>query len=346
MPFGRVPILFNPSGGPDASKRSRVRGSCLRKGGVMRLATAIRRFHEGYFSTCERSGKTRAAYQTDLRQFGEFGGRSRSLESLDAESIERWSGALANDGYAPASIRRKMATLRVFFLFWVRRGLLAESPFWKVRLSLGTTRQLPRCLTEAEIRALLRCARRRADWDRPLGRRVDRSFREVRNLALVDLLFATGLRVGEVAALDVADYVGTERSLRVMGKGGRMRIACLADARSVRTQVLHLRMRKRIRTSSGALFLNRFGNRLSSQGIARVVSVLAENASIRRRVTPHMLRHTVATLLLRNGVDIRVVQEFLGHASLATTQRYTHVSKEHLVATLRRKHPSKKLFDD
>lgn len=105
-------------------------------------------------------------------------------------------------------------------------------------------------------------------------------------------------------------------------------------------QRTHAEARARIETDSRALFVNASGGRLSTQGMTNVIARLRREARIRRHVTPHMLRHTVATLLLRNGVDIRVVQEFLGHASIATTQRYTHVSKEHMVRVLRKRHPS------
>lgn len=307
----------------------------------MRLAAAIRRFHEGYFATCERSPKTLAAYEVDLRQFSEFAGRGRRLELLEAETIELWSRNLLDRGYAPASIRRKMASLRVFFLYWVRKKALAESPFWRVRLSLGRTQQLPKCLTESEMRALLKCARRRAQRSSfGAASQLDGSFRALRDLAIIDLLFATGLRVGEAVRLNLGDFDATERALVVRGKGGRMRLAFLADSQSLETQAAYHHQRKRARSTTEALFLNRFGARLSCQGVANVVAGLAGQAAIPRRVTPHMLRHTVATLLLRNGVDLRIVQEFLGHASLATTQRYTHISKEHLVATLRKSHPS------
>lgn len=104
--------------------------------------------------------------------------------------------------------------------------------------------------------------------------------------------------------------------------------------------VFGLRARSQIETESPALFLNSSRKRLSTQGIANVVAHLRRKAGVERHVTPHMLRHTVATLLLQNGVDIRVVQEFLGHASIATTQRYTHISKEHLIAVLQKCHPS------
>jgi site-specific recombinase XerD len=158
----------------------------------------------------------------------------------------------------------------------------------------------------------------------------------------LDLLFATGMRVGEVSTLDIKDF--SENAIfKVQGKGGRHRLAFAVDKETVLIQRQHLEVRKRIETSSSALFLNSCGRRLSTQGIANVIAQFRRRAGIERHVTPHMLRHTVATLLLRNGVDIRVVQEFLGLASIATTQRYTHVTKEHLVGVLRKHHPSLKL---
>lgn len=172
------------------------------------------------------------------------------------------------------------------------------------------------------------------------GRRASASYRALRNLALIDLMFATGMRVGEVSALDVADFVVAESVFRVQGKGGRDRLAFVVDEQTVRIQREHLEARSQIVTETPALFLNASGGRLSTQGMANIIAKFRQDAGIARHVTPHMLRHTVATLLLRNGVDIRVVQEFLGHASIATTQRYTHIAKEHLIGVLRKHHPS------
>lgn len=162
----------------------------------------------------------------------------------------------------------------------------------------------------------------------------------LRNLALVDLLFATGMRVGEVSNLDVRDFVLPEAVFAVRGKGGRSRLAFAVDSKTLEIQRKHFVARMRIETDSSALFLNSSARRLSTQGIANVIGCFRQEAGIERHVTPHMLRHTVATLLLRNGADIRVVQEFLGHASIVTTQRYTHITKEHLIGALRKHHPS------
>jgi integrase/recombinase XerD len=317
----------------------------------MQLKQASDGFLKGYFSTHERRKKTQDAYCSDLAQFLSFISEDTSLGSLSSVIIENWAAHLHQGGYSPTSIRRKMVVLRVFCSYWVRRGALAESPFWRLKLSLGRVEQLPRTLTDEEVRSLLHQARRnhlvvKADQNGaqnaavPPSQTFFRSYRELRNLALIDILFATGMRVGEVSALDVQDYLVQEALFKVKGKGGRHRLAFLVDEETLRVQRAHLESRKRIETESSALFLNVSGKRLSTQGIANVIAQLRQEAGIDRHVTPHMFRHTVATLLLRNGVDIRVVQEFLGHASIATTQRYTHITKDHLIGVLRKHHPS------
>lgn len=317
----------------------------------MQMKEAIAEFLSGYFSTHDRSKKTRTAYCSDLEQFRTFAGQELDLVSLGGSLIEDWAAHLRKEGYAPASMRRKMVVLKVFCSYWVRRGVLTESPFWRVKLSLGRIEQLPRALTEIEMQGLLSHAGRRHDAERVLrkgsvlarsqsARSSSREYRALRNLALVDLLFATGIRVGEASSLDIEDFLVTELVFRVQGKGGRDRLAYVVDEQTVLIQRQHLEARLLLVTESPALFLNASGERLSTQGMANIIAQFRRDAGIARHVTPHMLRHTVATLLLRNGMDIRVVQEFLGHASIATTQRYTHVVKEHLIGELRKHHPS------
>jgi integrase/recombinase XerD len=317
----------------------------------MQLTLACTKFVSGYFSTNERTKKTKAAYCSDLTQFNVFAGEDQLLKSLSGALIERWCAHLRQQGYSPTSIRRKMVVLKVFCSYWVRKGSLRESPFWRVKLSYGRVEQLPRALSSREMHKLLSQARKsnssatvvlNDEGVGPLGslRVSSHEYRSLRNLALVDLLFATGLRVGEVSSLDVQDFFMRESVFRVKGKGGRDRLAVVVDEETVRVQREYLEARTQIETRSPALFLNPSGKRLTTQGIANVITQLREKAGIERHVTPHMLRHTVATLLLRNGVDIRIVQEFLGHASIATTQRYTHVTKEHLRGVLRKRHPS------
>lgn len=317
----------------------------------MQLNEAIAEFLSGYFSTHQRSKKTRVAYCSDLEQFGAYAGKDFRLLSLGGTLIENWAAYLRKEGYAPASMRRKIVVLKVFCSYWVRKGALPESPFWRVKLSFGRIEQLPRALTLIEMRTLLAQAgrnhseieisRKGAALARSRASHASsRTYRALRNLALVDLLFATGMRVGEASGLDVEDFVVAESVFRVQGKGGRDRLAFVVDEQTIRIQRKHFEIRSQVVTESPALFLNASGSRLSTQGMANVIAQFRRDAGIERHVTPHMLRHTVATLLLRNGVDIRVVQEFLGHASIATTQRYTHIAKEHLIGVLRKHHPS------
>ena len=317
----------------------------------MQLSQACNKFVSGYFSTNERTKKTKAAYSSDLTQFKVFAGEDLLLKSVSGAVIERWCAHLRQHEYSPTSIRRKMVVLKVFCSYWVRKGSLRESPFWRVKLSYGRVEQLPRALSAREMRKLLSQAKKDNSSAMTLPRdksmtRLDAlrasspEYRSLRNLALVDLLFATGLRVGEVSSLNIQDFFMRESVYRVKGKGGRDRLAVVVDEETVRVQRKYLEARAQIETRSPALFLNSSGMRLTTQGIANVIARLREAAGIKRHVTPHMLRHTVATLLLRNGVDIRIVQEFLGHASIATTQQYTHVTKEHLIGVLRKRHPS------
>ena len=317
----------------------------------MLLAQAINQFLSGYFSTHERSAKTKIAYRSDLDQVAAYAGRRFTLSSLSPSFVENWAADLRTRNYSPASMRRKMVVLKVFCSYWVRKGGLKESPFWRVKLSFGRIAQLPRSLSESEMRGLLIQARQSNSTSgiQPKPSVIAKGkprrgllgeYRPLRNLALVDLLFATGMRVGEVSALNLEDFSRPESVFRVKGKGGRDRLAFVVDEQSLRIQREHVEMRSQIASESRALFLNATAERLSTQGIANIISKFRKDAGIERHITPHMLRHTVATLLLRNGVDIRVVQEFLGHASIATTQRYTHITKDHLVQILRERHPS------
>jgi site-specific recombinase XerD len=285
----------------------------------MLLGRAIGQFLSGYFATRDRSDKTEKAYACDLEQLGKFAGAERELAGLDPDLIESWAGELKRRAYAPASIQRKMVSLRVFCHYWVRKGLIEDNPFWRVKLSFGRIQQLPRTLSEDEIRRLIDEARRAHEETAAAAGssgeaengHLDPAYLALRNHAFLDLLFATGIRVGEAASLTLDSFLEEGRTLRIRGKGRRPRLAFLVDPRSIQLQETYQQTRRAIPTNTGALFLNAFGTPLSTQGMANVLKKLRDAAHLERHVTPHMIRHTVATLLLRNGADIRVVQEFL-----------------------------------
>jgi integrase/recombinase XerD len=302
---------------------------------MVQLSGAVSAFLEGYFATCRRSDKTKSAYTLDLAQFRAAVGDDTALRAITPSDIERWAESLRACKYEPSSIRRKLASVRVFFGYWTRLAVIERSPLAYLRLDIGTSRILVRALSAPDVDALLHAAR-------VVVEKVGEGRRElaVRNRAVIELLFATGLRVGELVQLKRSDVALPESQVLVNGKGGRQRIAVLVDDRSIQALSEYLSLRAAYPAVDGALFLSARGKALMTQGVAAVVGLLGRRAGIRVRVTPHMLRHTVATLLLRNGADLRVVQEFLGHSSLATTQRYTHVSKEHLRTELIRAHPN------
>lgn len=313
----------------------------------MRINQASSEFLKGYFSTNERRAKTQKAYHSDLKQFQAFVGNEFDLRSLGGGDIEKWAAHLRQKNYSPASIRRKMVILKVFFTYWVRQGILSESPFWRIKLSFGRVVQLPRTLTEGEMKGLLEQALSNYSLLKTGENEVDprakpssRNYRFLRNLVILELMFATGMRVGEISLIDMKDFLPKETLFKVHGKGGRERLAFMVDESAIKILRDYISTRTRIETNCPALFLNAAGSRLSPQGIANMLTQIKKDKGIDRHITPHMLRHTVATLLLRNGVDIRVVQEFLGHASIATTQRYTHITKEHMIRELKNRHPS------
>lgn len=307
---------------------------------AMPVRGAVALFVRHYFLLHIRSPKTQAAYRSDLCQFGGSLPRGQTINAISADDIERWLNRLKNMGYAPASLRRKLATLRVFFRFLVRQDVLQCTPMANVSIDLGRSRRLTRSLPLSDVDRLLRPGRRQLPKGTNPRFRGWPQYLRLRNQTILELLFSTGLRVGELVSLTEASVSMSEGLLRVRGKGGRERLAFLVDVPLRRALGCYLRVRRSAPSRSPSLFLNCRGGSLSTQGVANLIAAAAERAGIASHVTPHMLRHTIATALLRNGADIRLVQEFLGHASIATTQRYTHVAKEHLMQTLLLVHPN------
>lgn len=307
----------------------------------MQFGEAVIGFLDGHFATCKRSAKTKAAYKIDLSQLRDHVGAEQELSAITPEHLEAWAQSMRSEEYKGASIRRKFATARVFFTHWVRRKVLDHSPLWHLRLDLGRERVLPRSLSPNDAKRLIE-----ATWQQvtpcttaPSSPR-DNGFLRRRDLAGVEILFATGMRVGELVSINFQDWHDDEAYFLIKGKGGRERLAFLPDERSLSAVRTYLTYRRGLSLGHDALLVNASGTRVTTQGIAHSIAAIAKTAGVTTRVTPHMVRHTVATLLLRYGADIRVVQEVLGHASIATTQRYTHVVKEHLLDTLRARHPS------
>ncbi|HEY9898418.1 MAG TPA: tyrosine recombinase XerC [Pantanalinema sp.] len=267
------------------------------------------------------------AYRQDLDQFRRFVGDT-SLEAIDYLTLRRYLGELSANGYQRATIARKLAALRTFFRYLARERVVGANPVASVA-SPKAARRLPKFLDREELVALFAAP----DPGSPLG---------LRDRAILELLYATGMRVGEIVALKTDQIDWDEREIVVFGKGSKERLVLL-DAHAAELVTAYLReARARLvgtRADGGILFVNRQGGALDQRSVQRMLQKYVAAAGIQKAVSPHTLRHTFATHLLEGGADLRVVQELLGHASLSTTQIYTHVSQERLREVYRHAHP-------
>jgi integrase/recombinase XerD len=282
------------------------------------------------------SRNTLEAYRIDLLQFGEFlrrGGLS-PLEvghrDLAAFLSELADGTGERPAVAPATLQRKAACLRSFYRHLRREGLLEDDPTAELR---GPPRlqKLPLVLTREEVSLLLR---------QPAGMEP----LALRDRALLEVMYACGLRASETIALELGDVDLEEGMLRARGKGSKERIVPVGSAAVGALRAWCERGRPTLEggASAYALFLNHRGRPLTRQGLYKIVQAHARSAGLSERMSPHTLRHTFATHLLAGGCDLRSVQDMLGHADLATTQIYTHLSSERLKGVYFDAHPRAK----
>ena len=296
------------------------------------------------------SGHTVRAYLGDLADLLTFLGVGDGAEepvgpalaSLNLADLRAWLAQMSASGSSRATIARRSAAVRTFSAWAHRGGLLATDVAARLRSPRAGGR-LPAVLTEEQARALLAAAARRAEEaalpeEGPAdsastgdGESAARAV-ALRDVALLEVLYATGVRVSELCGLDVADLDRSRRTMRVLGKGDRERtVPYGAPAARALEDWIAVRGRIALKTAGGALFVGVRGRRLDPRAVRDVVHRAAALAGV-PDLGPHGLRHSAATHVLNGGADLRSVQELLGHSSLATTQRYTHVSAERLRA--------------
>jgi len=268
-------------------------------------------------------------YRREIEEFIRFAQEAgvTSWEAVDLPLLRRWLARLTAQGFAKASIARRVSELRSFYRYLQREGVMESNPVTALS-SPKVPRRLPRYLNIQEMAALLSAP----DTSTPQG---------LRDRAILELLYAAGLRIGELVRLDIGHLDLNQGEVRVLGKGNKERVALMGEpARMALSRYLAEGRPHLARESSGsALFLNRFGGRLSAESVTKMLHKYGERAGIEHRVTPHMLRHSFATHLLDGGADLRAVQELLGHENLVTTQIYTHVSQAQARKVYLRTHP-------
>lgn len=244
---------------------------------------------------------------------------------LDNNIIPNYLHYLANiRNLKASSIQRKLISLKLFYKFLVDQNYISNNYFDNHTLKLKKEHSLPKVLSIEEIKNIL------CELESQLNNAntVNSIWRASRNLALIDLLISTGIRIGEAANITIEDIIMPNRSILIHGKGRKQRIVYISCEQTWQNIIEWIDTRAKINTASEALFVNRYGNSLSVHGIEYIYRTIKEAAQINSKSTPHYLRHTFATNLLENGADLRSVQELLGHSSVATTQIYTEVSIE------------------
>lgn len=270
------------------------------------------------------------SYRRDLNEFiaqaEATAGRELTVEQLDVVRVRAFVYSLHNRNKS-SSVARKLSALRTFFRFLLKNGVLQYDPAAAIAAPKREG-YLPVVLSVDEVFSLL-------EMPGPTD-----SF-AARDRAMLELLYATGLRVAELAALDLGMVDLQEGMVRVRGKGNKERLVPMGTpaAAAIEAYLPQRAVLLQSGRAERALFLNSRGGRITTRSIERLVKMYAERAGIAARVSPHALRHSFATHLLEMGADLRVVQELLGHASLSTTQRYTHLNLEHLTAVYDKSHP-------
>jgi integrase/recombinase XerC len=273
------------------------------------------------------SPHTVRAYGEDLEQFRAYLektlGRAARAAEVDHLLIRGFLAHLHGRGLKKVSAARKLASLRTFFRYLCREGVLEQNPA-RALLSPRLERRIPTPLDEGEVAALLDVP---GDGDAALRAR-----------AVLEMLYATGIRCSELVGLDLPDVDLGARMVRVLGKGRKERVV-LFGRRAQAALRAYLPARQKTRPRSDALFVNLRGGRLTDRSIREIVARRVKSIALAQRTSPHTLRHTFATHLLARGADLRAIQELLGHVSLSTTQRYTHVDLRQILSIYKKSHP-------
>jgi integrase/recombinase XerD len=281
------------------------------------------------------SGNTIAAYRNDLGQLEEFiagkkNGHLIQWPLINQNQVMEYILHLKSQSYAEATVARKVAAVKSFFSFLQAEGKLKANPTEQLA-SPKVGKMLPKPLSVQEIDELL---------EQPARRNTPEAKRD---RAMLELMYATGLRVTELVSTDVTDVQleGDKPYVRLLGKGNRERQIPLLEqpVQELSEYIRFARPRLVGERDETALFVNRRGERLTRQGFWLILKGYSTEAGIRGRVTPHTLRHSFATHMLRGGMDIHKVQELLGHANISTTQVYTQVDREHIREAYEKAHP-------
>ena len=276
---------------------------------------------ENYLEDCilrkRLNQKTVRAYKIDLKQYFEFIGTSLD----DSKKINEYIHYLNQKYSKYKTIKRKIASIKAFYSYLEYEEIIDFSPFRKIRTKIKEPKILPRIIQKEYLNKIFQ-------WLFDNLKHVDSEYKKtiaIRNIAIVELLFSTGIRISELCHIHIKDIDFQERSLKILGKGSKERILYLGNDQVIESLKSLLELYKDSKDTD-YLFLNKFNTRLSEQSVRILLKKIESELKLTVHITPHMFRHTFATTLLEKEVDIRYIQNILGHSSISTTQIYTHVT--------------------
>jgi integrase/recombinase XerC len=278
------------------------------------------------------SPNTILAYRRDLEELSRFIGSGKNPVSITAKEIRTWLASMLKRGANRSTVARKLASIRSFFRFLLRQGTVEKSPADGIRAP-QTKKSLPAYLSVDEAFSMVETGE-------------DKGFQDLRNRAILELLYSSGIRVGELSGLDISSVSLSPEMVRVRGKGNKERVTPFGS-KAARALNAYLPFRDALLErlhckDERAFFVNRRGTRLSPRSVERLVARRRLDVGLNSPVTPHTFRHSMATHLLESGADLRSIQKMLGHVSLATTQLYTHLDLSHLAEVYDNAHPRAK----
>lgn len=296
----------------------------------------LRNYISEYIEYCEYrkrlDSKTLKAYKIDLKQFEIF---CTDLSDCFAKNVVDDFITNLHKQYKPKTVKRKIASLKAFFHHMEYKELLNENPFTKLDIRFREAKLLPKTIPFHSIQTFLSTLYAQKE----LAKSEYQLYCCIRDIAVIELLFATGMRISELCSLKPSDIDFESKNILIYGKGAKERIIQLGNQEVISALVLYQETFKTDIEVCGYFFVNRLQHRLSDQSVRFMINRYAQLAGIDQHITPHMFRHSFATLLLEQDVDIRYIQRMLGHSSISTTEIYTHVSSTKQKDILTNKHP-------
>lgn len=298
--------------------------------------STLENYIEEYLEYCEfrkrLDAKSLKAYKIDLKQFSTY---SCELgDCLSKNTVDSFITSL-HKKYKPKTVKRKIASLKAFFHYLEYKELLEENPFNKLDVHFREAKLLPKTIPFHSIQQFLSTLYEQ----KKMAASEYKLHCIIRDIAVIELLFATGMRISELCSLKPADIDLQNNTVLIYGKGAKERILQLGNSEVISALTLYQDTFKEDISSCGYFFVNRLKHKLSDQSVRFMIKHYTELACIEQHITPHMFRHSFATLLLEQDVDIRYIQKMLGHSSISTTEIYTHVSNNKQKDILVNKHP-------